>query len=833
MEDYNGPPSLMMASLYIPDETTGSIRQQEATFEGYSIRAHNPEEAGLLSEVQVGEFEDPLNDCPIATREVAEANGIQPRWLFESPEYNEVLDLASQYNKFPRAMTEARMEKLAVLKQLEVAADKYLENSDNENKKAFVQTSIRDKINEERRLIFGLDHPYGKIYQPENEKESKENFAHGNSASIALVTYQGEKPEDPPFKAVFKASEPTEIKAEAAKTFGITGDSESAKLIHRAVFFYELDLLTGMKLTPPTFYAIHNGQPGSCQEFVEGVHVTTRKHVPEATHKDYMVDLVPQIVRGEGLEEGNGFKVSDESGLDPLTLPEMSDQEIKDLFTAQKIQLTKEQVVDIPPLDLRHPKTQKALADAQLLDHLAGSIDRNMSNIFFVKKTDEEDEPYYDVRLIDNDLCLAPGNVHDNEEAHSWKNPYRINMSGRVPNFIDRETAERLKRLTFHEVFELLQTHQLGRADEIASQRERLSKSISAIKAALKSPDNRAQVTYRSTAKLSFEMDGKKDEATDVVETHEDIVIVDEWDENTYRQTLTNKASYLYKANDCRISELGLMINSNPEKAAEVWVNQFHLFGAQQMVQAYGDDRAIFPKLDYFRPYYQDKIVLKNATDIKRACDFTHHLVKHPRQKLTDLEQREKSDHLLPMMLGNKATGKDIGKALHWCKESKLLSANTLMTLLPQATRMAEVTPAHQQKLSKPFMTKFKFMKEDDNFPTTQKTIALSQCFDSLSRDREAIDMLVFYSSLNAQTIPFYMAKNKTLNVPDWEEFRHAMKFITPENLKAIRDESKSKREGKIKEVCFPDETGFNQENIKAVTKLLTLHFNATEPLNR
>ncbi|MET4756956.1 hypothetical protein [Endozoicomonas sp. NE40] len=813
----------MMLSLRLPKgDEVESIRPEESKFKGYSVRAHNPEEAGPLEGKIKPVNDKPLFGNPIPNRDAVQMEGVMPGYWFDSV-YTKVINLASEYDDFPRDTSTLREEKIALLSRIETSARNYLAKyplpeppSDQELKRHIMVNQILNSIAQERRLLFGITREYGKIYLPEDEQDARENFARGNSASIAKVTYKAENPGEKPFVAVFKASTPDQtINAEAAKAFGISdnsensNNSETAKLSHRSVYFYELDLLMGEELTPPTFYAIHNGQPGSCQQFVEGLHVSERGDVEDRYFAEN-AEIVPGIVRGEYIDQGRSFRLLNNSPDLEAQLGRMSDDDLIALYHSRDLVLTREQVVDIPPINLSHPKTQKALADAQLLDHLAGSVDRNLSNIFFVPKTgeDEDGDAWYGIQLIDNDLCAAAGNVHDNDKAHSLASPFRINMAGRVPNFIDYSTAERLQAMSFEEVYELQVLHQVSNFPELASQRERLGNCIDTINRALRAFPDKVEVTYKSTEEVA-----KRDKVTGreipgqfetrVVESVDEITLVDEWDDETYQQMLVNRDTYLFRANDCRISELGAMMDSNPEKAAEIWVTQFHLMGAGPMAEAYGKDRNAIPKLSAFLNHYRKRVVLEGDADTRRACDFVHTLVKAPKQNLTPDEQQEKSDLLLPMMLGDKATGKDIGRALNFCQNSQLLRASTVMALLPQATKMTADIPADQWEPPEYFKTNFKFMIKDGGFPPVPDRIAVSQCVEGAHPQRESIDMLRFCSLLTYCTVPKYIQINKKLDTATCHEYSHAMKYLTPEALEKIRGTEARNRKALIKRNLF------------------------------
>lgn len=851
--------SFVEQSLYHPPRLEGiSVRPEGGQYKGYTIRAYDPQQAGPMLDLSLGvPNPDQLEEgCPIADRAAVTLHDVEPRmWLFEDSKYRQIVDLIDQYSRYPRSVTACREERIALLNELESVADQYLaQDSADARKKAFVQQQIKDQIPKEKRLLFGITHPYGKIYQPEDEAAAVENFAHGNSASIAKVTYRTGDEDDPRLITVFKASTiDQEVTAASARKFGIKGNSETARLSQRSVFFYELDQLTGMNLTPPTHYAIHNGQPGSCQEFVEGVHVTTRKDVEDPFREDDQ-EIAPGIIRGEYIDQGRGFRLGNHYRGAEAQLAKKPDHELRQLFLDKKVVLTREQVVDIPALDLRHPKTQKALADAQLLDHLAGSVDRNLSNIFFVKKTDESGQAYYDIRLIDNDLCAAPENVHDNVEAHSLINPYRINMAGRVPNFIDRETARRVKKLSFEEVYELLSCHQLGREEEIASQRERMSNCISAIWRALKSEDKKATVQYRHFVKakepakdpdtgdyliydpVSKDVIAVKNPGPDAVLIYDDvfkeviseeeIVIIDEWNDRTYQQAMANNDTYLCKANACRVSELSSMMDSDPARAAEIWGAQFHLMGGHPMAVSLGE-LPVLRKLSHFLST-QHPVQFRNAADYRRASEFAHTLVCQPRQRLTTpVEQQTNADGLYRMMLGDQTSAEEVGKALKGCT---CLTAHTLMELFPQAVRSASRRPAANWNPAKMLKKQFPYMNLEGDYPPVAERMALAECLNGVHPDKGCKDMLRFWTLMTAFSVPGFMKQNKKLDIMACEEFKHAMALITPDVLKRLHTAPAKDRKAMIRQICFTPEEGLVPANVNTVINMLYHHFGVIEP---
>ena len=223
--------------------------------------------------------------------------------------------------------------------------------------------------------------------------------------------------------------------------------------------------------------------------------------------------------------------------------------------------------------------------------------------------------------------------------------------------------------------------------------------------------------------------------------------------------------------------------------------------------------------------HYRKKVVLKNPSGIKQACDFVHTLVKHPKQKMESDEQQEKSDLLLPMILGDKASGQDIGKTLNYCLKSKLLSTSTVMALLPQATKMAENSPAAQWKPSETFMNEFQFM----DFSPVADRIAMSQCVDGANSQHESIAMLRFCSLLTTCTVPKYRKITQKRDIVNCDEYRHAMKFITPTALKELLKCPASACRNTIENICFQNKEGLKQENIEAVIELLKYHFTVVE----
>ena len=227
--------SQVLKSLYHPHLQQGaSARPEGGRYKGYTIRAYDPQRAGPMPDLSLG-VPNPdrlAGGCPIANRETVSQLGIEPRmWPFGDSKYRQIVELIDQYSMCPRKVTESRAERIAMLNELETLADEYLaRESADERKKEFVQQQIKDQIPKERRLLFGIPHPHGKIYQPDDEAAAVENFAQGNSASIAKVTYKTGDEDNPQLTTVFKASTvDQEVTSEAARQYGIGGNSETAR----------------------------------------------------------------------------------------------------------------------------------------------------------------------------------------------------------------------------------------------------------------------------------------------------------------------------------------------------------------------------------------------------------------------------------------------------------------------------------------------------------------------------------------------------------------------------------------------------------------------------
>ena len=765
-----------------------TVRIRNPNYRGYSVRAYNPEGAGPFRDLSKAELETVQFACKIAPQKTVEQLGVTPWPVFENAQYVEVFRLAEDYNQLPRTTTECRKERIELLTKLEKLADEYLaQDSLNEKRRKFVQEEIKDRIPEEKRLLFGIPQKVGKIYLPEDEESVRENFARGNSASVSKIHYKPERPGEPGFTAVFKASTPEqEVQADAAIKFGIKGNSETARLSHRSVWFYEKDQLLGMNLTPPTFYAIHQGQPGSVQEFVEASHVIVRKYMDEAFHENNIFE-VPQIVRGEYLEYGRSFRLSEDSGCTEDQLTTMNDQELMELYNNKEIILTREKTVDIPPLDLRHPKTQQALANAQLLDHIAGSVDRNPSNIFFIEKTDEHGKIYYDIKLIDNDLCAAPESVHSNVETRSPKSHYQRNMAGKIPSLVDNESAQKLSKLSLEEVGELLEEHQLALAEIVISQRERMTKCASEMASALNSPNKKTEVSYRHITQAAGakayegtkhlrigEVDGDK-----TILTFEDLIIVEEWNEETYQQALDNKDSYLFKIYDCRVAELIALMESNPERTAEIWRAQFHLMGGRRMAESMGEQPVVMT--GQLTNYLAVHCVVdcENLSDIKEIASFAHAITRTEMQRLKPVEQARRTDQIIRLMLASQptVTARQVGQAIRW---NPSLSAHTAMELLPLALDRVKATSADEQASIDVGGSGLKQ-------PSSLDKIALDECIAGAEGDKGAESILNFWDSFSTTTISKYKERHLGSKEIPQEEFAHAMAQITPDTLTILK----------------------------------------------
>ena len=801
-EEPNVDPTMFMSIIGVlkPDGHMQAV-DIEGSYKGYHVRAYEPDKADSL--VPKPYEEDSLIiACPLYDRGIFLNAGAIPDLCPAPPELDRLLNLLDSYHRLNRKPNQDREQKVHLLQKLRGQLEHYLTNHEfdrTENQQREMLVEMQKQIREEFWALFGMTkQQFGKIYLPEHEvpEETVENFASGNSASIARVTYQDG------LVAVFKASSAEQkITAEAAKEFGIDADdSESARLPHRSVMFCELDAVLGIHLTPPTWYAIHNDMPGSCQCFVQGCHISKREFLDQPYREDD-VYIVAQVVNGEMKDQGYGFKLADNAHVEPASLAHMSDTDLQQLYMEKKLILTREQLTDIAPIDLSRPETQKAMADAELLDHIGGSIDRNQSNIIFVEETDpvRPDVRYFLPRLIDNDLSFAPEHVHDNQKISGGTLPFLANMAGSLPGQIDAETADKFLAVSFEQVRELISLHQVCSSTEMVSQRERFSNLKNAIIAAKK-------------GKLS------------------PVKIIHEWNESTFAAAQQNPESYIAKTHQCRMNDLIQLIDADASRAAQCWAEQFHLLGAKPLAMAMRRER--LQKIEYALHEYSRKVVIKDPADVMRACTFISTLLENHHSNLEPVEKSHYAARFLDLMLGHDVFNKHIGKALAICADKKMLSIPVMETLLKKAVKNARASgDCEGWTPSTNFSKKMAFLGPECPVPELPVKVAFSDCYEEVKTKMATVNFLRFWGLLQVYTIPL-QRKQKGYNLSESPELSHAMHFFTPDFLKEAKKQPVKKLPEFFRKNCFtPAATGLSEEGITQVIETLVFHFDIAERL--
>lgn len=773
----------------------------EGSYKGYCIRAYDPDQADSLVP-QDYEEDSLVIPCPLFDRQLFKTNSAIPYLSLEqeAPEICRILTHLDKYHGLNRNVNQDREAKVKLLLQLRTEVANYLGQHEFDGTETVQKTMLVEmqaQINQEFWAIFGLARQdCGKIYMPEDEMAGGiDNFASGNSASIDKVIYS------PGIVTVFKgSSQDQKITALVAKEFGIHGDnSESANLPHRSVMFCELDALLAIHLTPQTWYAIHNEMPGTCQQFVTGSHISERKFVDVEYDSKHLI--VAEVVSGDLKDQGWGFRLESDSGVDPNSLKNMSEPELQRLYWDKKLVLTRETLVDIAPIDLSHPVTQKAMADAQLLDHLGGSIDRNQSNIIFVKENNpiSPGQGYYVPRLIDNDLSFAAEMVHDNPEIELGQSPFLINMAGSVPKQIDKATAERFLQVSFEQVKELIKLHQVTGDAEIASQRERFShlrKAIQDAKAGRPSP----------------------------------VTIVSEWNERTFADALQNHESYVAKTHNCRVGDLMELMDIDPDKAAQRWAEQFHLIGGQSLAMAM--KRQHPGKIEHALALYSDKVVVRDSSDIVRAGVFIATLLDNHAKRFDQSEKQFYAAKFINLMLGEAVSNDCIGKALAVCHEHGLLSISVMDALMTKAIQNAKGAGNLQQwKPSRAFSKQMPFMTQSVSHPGLEVKVAFSDCFERVKTNMPVRSMLRFWGLLQVYTLPFLREQNG-YDLVDSRELTHAMQFVTPDFIKEVKKKPEKDMGKFIREQCFaPPVDKLSAEKIDQVVDTLVYHFDVADKL--
>jgi hypothetical protein len=370
----------------------------------------------------------------------------------KSSTYKGVLQALDNFHAADKAHTQGNITKGDLL---EATLDLAEKTKDFRNKKMAEMQSKAGSTGAENRImnrLKGMAHIEGQVtlklaeltghdltasgFVPGEERSSVENFAGGNMAQVAKVTYRDGS------EGIFKPTEKSgDMKSVVGMASGIPNQNSSANLTGRAVASSKLGELLGGDLVPKTDYAVHNGNEGCTQLFAKGKPLFTEMVVK--SQKVDLVDIGDKIAGGikGALWESHRLD-GDEIGraaLKRLPLPQEGEGRAELLKLAREghVWMGEEFAETMTDIDFSLPAIQKGMSDAQILDLLCGQVDRNPYNIIYQDTGDGGMTP----RLIDNDLAFGSQfNTlsGDNLEAMGGYLPNEL------PRLIDAATAEKI-----------------------------------------------------------------------------------------------------------------------------------------------------------------------------------------------------------------------------------------------------------------------------------------------------------------------------------------------------------------------------------------------------
>lgn len=412
-------------------------------------------------------------------------------------------------------------------------------------------------------------------YTPGQEISVEANFAEGMQASVKKVTYrQGGT-------AIVKEVRNDEpVKFLAAATVGIPDANHN--LLGRAVGTSRLARLLGTSIVPDTEPGLHDGKPQQVQQFVPGHSSVKEKNLSYAEAQALLAtgqDAAEQVDRqtetlawrfasGEDLDPSKvGGNAAELERLKALGAAAGGDEANPALVAAVrkavqdgKIWTVVRTIAEARGLDVTSPTVQQSLANAQLMDLIAGQVDRNPGNFIYTEENGSSS-----AKLIDNDMSFGRL-VTDISEAGLGELAKSCPMVvAKLPRLVDAGMAERILAVTDEELRRSLDGTGLT-DEEVAATVSRMS--------GLK----------QHLLKLKRgEIPGGR--------------LVDTWDEQTAQEQLSEPDNYLQRQSDDLVAQIyaaplrfKLLVDDLKEHGASL---------CQSLAKARGPKRdAIFTGLD-------------------------------------------------------------------------------------------------------------------------------------------------------------------------------------------------------------------------------------------
>ena len=689
-------------------------RRKKGSFKGYSVWVNDGRTHKKVSEQSreaVGYEKDYLPACTLSGRE-AVISVCKPRnllkaaigWFtnyFQSEDLKQYLSLIDEYRKL-RSQPGVPINTLQSMRaKLQSCCGRLInEYDDDETIRNFFSNEYRLLVENEPWHNVGLiDGGKGEFYLPENEVAEKRvvGFAKGASSTLDKVVYRvGEEGEE--VAVLFRPGSSKElVLSQAADRYGLEealnadrpeGEkvdirsitAEEALLANRAVAFCELDSVLGIGLTPPTWYGFHEGKHGSCQELVKDAKSLVSKGWVPANERQ--VNQIKEDLLGtyDGSYEGICLRFKEDQNLteeEKALLPREKRVLLGQKYNAGHIEIMTQAVTDIACIDSGKPEFQKQMANAQLLDFVAGSVDRNRGNIVYT-----EDGP----KLVDNDLCLFCKLISTGPDPlRTISTPIAFSASVSIPARIDRKTAEHLASVDCKEVLFLANLHRLGVADRAALLDRFLAMQFVCRRLIAGLPLEPDQIT---------EPEAFQEYRTRVAPFQKgEVRLVDRWNMATWKEAHEDPHSYIRRhILDGRKGAIEEFIQANSKQFVASIPGLIKNLGPKQLGEVLGEMHEYYANL--VLEQYSKTFSADSEMDRCQAVILAVHLSRTKLNKgVKGGDQDKQAYDCLMLILGEPETAEKIASALYYADRQNLLSSGLFELLMNQLLKLSNKEP--------------------------------------------------------------------------------------------------------------------------------------------
>ncbi|WP_153301448.1 hypothetical protein [Endozoicomonas arenosclerae] len=573
-------PLASLQSMRLGNEVVFTPRK-EGTFKGYSVWVHEGTEKQPFIENEVL-IE---NRRPIPNRTLSERTVIAEKcddrswythyffgrfitWLTEPKEYQTYLNEVDDYRTACTKDNISIAEKLRMLSSLSRHCKSVVHSLENKQRGWMTFTDLDQarldtfreelkKLEHETWYVMGLEDPEkGTIYTSEDEQSSKENYASGQSATVARVKYKNG------FEAVFKpTSHQHTVRSNAADRFGLLetqGDikpiftepnsgfephqRQDLKTFKEVAAFHALDSILGTNVTPRTRWT-HGEETDVLTEDLAVDSYNMFEQEAEYVSDDAQARLRPKLleiyknnVAGHELElqvshefpmgqapseeeralfhlEGELVPLQKEDGSQVLIawsnrFPEgytPTQEELEKMHLHGMLRIRK-LVPRIVPMSPSSKTMQTCMSNLQLLDFLMGTSTLQPRKFKFYETEDE--------------LGFSDWRP---EASNTKQQFFKANFAVSIPKRIDRDTAQRILNTSAEAITEIAQAHQLS-DQQAAFMRERFEHLKAIINATMRNVDIPEESSQHIQGKL---------------------FIIDHWDQDTLNDSAMEKGSYM------------------------------------------------------------------------------------------------------------------------------------------------------------------------------------------------------------------------------------------------------------------------------------------------